>query len=268
MNLKATLIIIMGLSTPTAFAAEGSFSGVSFAFMSSHPDFAVPPTPLSFGNVAGLDLSGHPVYSGAGHEIHFLWTQFVGRTGVMPLAPNLYGTADEACQPVTEHAGESGPADSGSITSPATFVQWFRPTLGVNQSWPITLHDQDPTPGQWAMINPNFRPARVRGDLYTIALAADFTYNACTSQEFELSCRGEAWVFIGPTLVIDLGGTDHPGAWQSIDLDRLGLDDGETYRLRIFLAHRTNGTPSGLTIRAEAMTFAPVPQVTIGGSYD
>ena len=263
---KLKALIILGLA-PTAFAGDGSFSGVSYSFTQRHPDFGVAPCGLSFGNVTGLDPS-RPAYSGAGHEIDREWNRIVGGTGIMPLAPNLFGTADEACGAVVEDAGEAGPVDRCSVESAETFAQWFRPTLGVNQTWALTLEDQDPISGQWAMSDTNFRPAGVQGNLYTVALSADFIYQACGGQEFELSFRGDAWAFIGPTLVIDLGGTNHVGAWQAIRLDELGLSDGETYRLRIFLAHRTNGVPAALTIKTKSMTIAPVLPVAIGGAFD
>jgi len=262
---KLKALIILGLA-PTAFAGDGSFSGVSYSFTQPHPDFGVAPCGLSFGNVTGLD-SSRPAYSGAGHEIDREWNRIVGGTGIMPLAPNLFGTADEACGAVVEDAGEAGPGDAGSVMSAATFAQWFRPTLGINQTWTFTLEDQDTAEGQWAMSDPDFRPAGVQGNLYTVALSADFVYESCAGQDFELSFRGDAWAFIGSTLVVDLGGTNHNGAWQWVNLDELSLNDGETYRLRIFLAHRTNGVPAALTIKTKDMTFAPVT-MAINGSFD
>ena len=267
---KLKALIILGLA-PTAFAGnDGAFSGVSYSFHPDHPDFGVPACGLNYGNVVGLQ-GNRPVYAGEGHEVNRAWRRIIG-AGAMPIAPNLYGTANQSCAPVTELPGEAGDSDAGSVESSDTFAQWFRHTLGVNQTWPVRLEDQDDIDGQWGIVVDNFRPTSVQGDLYTVALFADFVYEACGGQELEIAFRGDAWAFIdtgvGAILVIDMGGTNHPDAWQAIRLDDLELDDGETYRLRIFLAHRTNRIPADLTIKAKSMTLRPVPGVTLGGGYD
>jgi len=247
--------------------SDGSFSGVSFSFTADHPDFDVPACDSSYGNVIGLQ-GDRPVYGGEGHKANVPWARILESSGFMPLAPNLYGTATQSCGPVTEQKGEAGDEDGGSVESAQTFSQWFRSSLGVNQTWPLTLVDTDPIEGQWTVGDDNYRPAGVQGDLYTVALYADFIYKACSEQEFELVFSGDTWAFIGETLVVDLGGTNHLDAWQSIRLDELELDDGETYRLRIFLAHRTSGTPASLAIKTKGMTMVPVRPITLGGGFD
>ncbi len=270
---KRRLIIIWGLSIWTSsqtyqkvHAGDGSFSGVSYSFTQDHPDFGVPACGLNYGNVTGLQ-GNSPVYGGEGHKVNRAWRRIIG-AGAMPIAPNLYGTAVQSCAPVEELPGEAGDPDACSVESAATFARWFRPTLGVNQTWPVRLDDQDDIEGQWGIQDDNFKPAGVQGNLYTVALYADFVYEACGGHELDIAFRGDAWAFIGSTMVVDLGGTNHVNAWQAIRLDDLELNDGETYRLRIFLAHRTNGIPADLTIKTKGMTMVPVIPVTLGGGFD
>ena len=74
-------------------------------------------------------------------------------------------------------------------------------------------------------------------NLFTYAISATFTYTACTGQFFEIESNDDAWAFVDSKLVIDLGGTLTP-MHQYVDLDRLGLVDGQTYSIDFFFAHR------------------------------
>jgi fibro-slime domain-containing protein len=50
-------------------------------------------------------------------------------------------------------------------------------------------------------------------------------------------------MFVNDELAMDLGG-NVPGTAQVVELDRLGLEDGQLYELQFFFAHRHPGPPA------------------------
>jgi fibro-slime domain-containing protein len=72
---------------------------------------------------------------------------------------------------------------------------------------------------------------------FTFRFDANFVYDESADQFFEALADAEVWVFIDDKLVIDMGGFHGP-LTQRIDLDRLCLNDGQTYKLSFFYAHR------------------------------
>jgi len=103
-------------------------------------------------------------------------------------------------------------------------------------------------------------------NLFTYSIAATFTYSTCTSQFFEFEGNDDAWVFIDDRLVIDLGGTNTPSR-QYVALDRLNLEDGETYTLKLFYAQRRSTLDSIFNIRTNIeFGTGAAPVVSMG--YD
>ena len=74
----------------------------------------------------------------------------------------------------------------------------------------------------------------------TVEIDADFTYAADAGQWFEIRCTDDAYLFVNGRLVIDLGGYGYNKAMYA-DMERLGLSDGETYRVQLFHAQRQQG---------------------------
>ena len=70
---------------------------------------------------------------------------------------------------------------------------------------------------------------------FTMKIQAQFEY--VKGQKFEFLGDDDVWVFINNKLVVDIGGQHHASEGK-VDLDKLGLTEGETYPFHIFYAER------------------------------
>jgi fibro-slime domain-containing protein len=139
-----------------------------------------------------------------------------------------------------------------SITSEASFDQWYNDVAGVNLSAPlsISLNDDgvggDTTAGNGVYTFQSFSFFPIDGALFgnqglshnyhfTYELNTAFTY--VPGQSFSFLGDDDLWVFINDQLVIDLGGF-HVAASGSVNLDTLGLTPGSVYSLDLFFAER------------------------------
>lgn len=159
----------------------------------------------------------------------------------------LIQTGKDACGvKFDDEVGAYGDPGDGGITDSESFDQWFTDSLGTNQSAGHTVSLQRDDDGVYEYMTNDFYPIDDRlmgneGDdhnnFFTYTISASFTYDECTSQFFEFASNDDAWVYIDSSLAIDLGGTATPQT-QYVNLDRLGLVDGNVYTLRFFFAHR------------------------------
>ena len=137
----------------------------------------------------------------------------------------------------------------GVVTSAATFNQWWNDVPGTNIDIPytLTLTETGPGTGVYGYDNQNFFPIDNQGfgnDLsshpehnfgFTVEVHTVFTYQQ--GQTFYFKGDDDLWVFINNQLVIDLGGP-HPALEANVNLDDLGLTEGQDYPLDIFYAER------------------------------
>lgn len=221
----STLIISQANLTQASTEEKGirqtQITGILRDFTSDHPDFERSPGDVSSdGSVFAFGLDDQ------------ITTDFL----------------DENGKPI--YAG-----GSSSTTNRANFDQWFNDVEGVNQrmEYTITLTDPDEdgvyTFARDIQQGESFFP--LDGMLYgnennshnyhfTYEIETEFTYVAGTVNNpriFTFKGDDDVYVYIDGEKVIDIGGV-HLQREQSVNLDKLGLIDGETYSLKLFFAER------------------------------
>jgi fibro-slime domain-containing protein len=144
--------------------------------------------------------------------------------------------------------GTYGVASSGGIPSAAAFDAWFADVAGQNMAIPhtITLTRNAVNP-IWQFNSSSFYPIETRGFgkegqlhnyYFTFAATLRFRHHACTGGFVDFSGNDDAWLFVNGDLAMDRGGVNPPATAQYVEIDRMGLVDGEIYEMRFFYAQR------------------------------
>jgi fibro-slime domain-containing protein len=239
-----------------------------------HPDFEITPNlgyGLYNGNIhATIGSDGKPVFTGAGWLTTREWKDSLGRE----ICHLLYNSS------LGDVPGIKGGASKGGITSATTFSTWYNDDPAVNMSAPLTITLRRMDNGQYVFDDTTdplyddlggFFP--IDGMLlgnsansshnyhFTFELHTQFTYYAGENQIFRFTGDDDVWVYIDGRLVIDLGGV-HAVKKQYVQLDRLGLEDGQIYNLDFFFAER-HRTQSNFRITTNLLlNSTAVPAVT------
>lgn len=141
-----------------------------------------------------------------------------------------------------------------TVTSAASFHQWFRNDSTVNRSEPLslTLTRVGSTGTTYQYVSTEFFPADGRllnqqtnspphNYLFTTQFHTTFTYVQANNDSFSFSGNDDVFVFINNILAIDLGGL-HPSQGATVNLNTFasanGLVSGRTYNLDFFQANR------------------------------
>jgi fibro-slime domain-containing protein len=246
-----------------------------------HPDFEAEPE-HGYGHYVGniatqLGPDRKPVFEGNGHKLEKQWKDLTGRPISRHVALKYPVSGDVA--------GKLGSADSGGIHSTGSFETWYRDMPGTNMSELLTLKLHRQNDGTYVFddrLDPNYEALggffpiedRLYGNPggwpdrnfhFTFELHGEFIYDAGAGQIFKFIGDDDVWVYINDELVIDIGGV-HPAVEQYIDLDRLGLEDGETYQLDFFFAER-HRTQSNFRIVTNLSLESVIPP-TISAVFD
>jgi fibro-slime domain-containing protein len=184
----------------------------------------------------------------------------------------------DACgNEISDAAAAFGAASSGGISSAESFAQWFLDTPNQNTSRRLSIDMVRGSSNVYAFTSGDFAP--INGELYgnqglaknrgfTFAFTGTCAYKKCAGQFFEYAGDTDAWLYVNGQLAMDMGGK-HVGQSQFVDMDRLGLVDGETVTVHFFYAQRSD-TNAAFSLRTNVIlqTNSSVASPTVSNPFD
>jgi fibro-slime domain-containing protein len=159
------------------------------------------------------------------------------------------------------------PTGTLTTTSAARFDQWFNTVNNVNLCKDFTINlNQVGDTNTYKFSDMTFFPIdnQLFGNQgfshnyhFTMELRGTFVYHENTDQKIILNGDDDIFLYIDGNLEYDGGGV-LPARMTTVDLDTLGLTDGETYDLDLFFGER-HTSESVLEITVENLILIPKP---------
>ena len=230
---------------------HGSFTSTSpfTPETNGHPHFEIftvdPANPLAPSRIP----AGYGGIQGLLNQIGAVEPDIVGTTLGSDKKPVWVGGSNANLFPTTKTkvnaAGDNLDINPDNTANAANFNQWFNDTPNINSSKAFSLTLNDPeNDGVFTYQNDTFFPidnqlfgneGRAHNQHFTFEAHSTFTFKP--GQTFTFIGDDDVWVFINNQRVIDLGGV-HQALTGSVNLDTLGLTDGNTYNFDFFFAER------------------------------
>ena len=284
----AAVALLIAMPAPAVPPAQIQLTGVVRDFAAygdpgGHPAMERPNMPGPLGprwviaNLVHPKLGpdGKPVFTNSGIVMKTSWKDAAGRNIAMqmPAAPgDVPGVLTNAWN---------------DYLDTASFPELFNDVPGVNLSAALTLTFDLQADGTY-LFDSNTAPNMggpptgffpIDGQLFgnysgsgpnhnfhfTFELHGSFIYDAGVGQIFEFNGDDDVWVFINGRIVVDLGGR-HSSKSMFVDMDRLGLTDGEAYSFAFFLMERrTSGSHCKITTN---LPLVSANQVSVSSAFD
>ncbi len=230
---------------------HGSFTSTSpfTPETNGHPHFEIftvdPNNPLGPSRIP----AGYGGLLGLQSQIGVVEPDIVGTTLGADQKPVWVGGSNANLFPTTKTkvnaTNDNLELNSDNTANAANFNQWFNDTPDINSSKAFQLVLNDPeNDGVFTYQNDSFFPidnqlfgneGRAHNQHFTYEAHSTFTFKA--GQSFTFTGDDDVWVFINNQRVIDLGGV-HQSLSGTVDLNTLGLTDGNTYNFDFFFAER------------------------------